>query len=102
MSKELRCDIISVTSNTAVVVQQQERPAIPQECGHHELARWAPGLLGGLSHLEGQTANILSDANVETTEKWFRMPSRWNHRGCLQYIGLPITTVEFETLDIKH
>ena len=64
VSKELRCDIISVTSNTAVVVRANRNVPPSLRSGHHELADGAPGF-GGLSHLEGRAVNILSDANVE-------------------------------------
>lgn len=83
VSKELRCDIISVTSNTAVVVRANRN--VPPSLRNVATTNWqmARRTFGGLSHLEGQTVNILSDANVEP-QKWFpEVPSRWNHRGLL-------------------
>ncbi len=44
VSKELRCDIISVTSNTAVVVRATGTSRHPSECGYHELADGAPDI----------------------------------------------------------
>lgn len=65
VSKELRCDIISVTSNTAVVVRANRN--VPPSLRNVATTNWqmARRTFGGLSHLEGQTVNILSDANVE-------------------------------------
>ncbi|MHC5924106.1 hypothetical protein ACYT6T_10080, partial [Streptococcus pyogenes] len=65
VAKELRGDIISVTSNTAVVVRfNRNVPAVLRTAAttNWQMARQT---FSGLSHLEGQTVNILSDASVE-------------------------------------
>ncbi len=55
---------------------------------------------GGLSHLEGQTVNILSDANVEPQKVVSGGAVTLESPGAVVHIGLPITA-EFETLDIN-
>ncbi|MGE9528135.1 hypothetical protein, partial [Escherichia coli] len=65
VAKELRGDIISVTSNTAVVVRFNRN--VPAVLRNAATTNWqmARQTFSGLSHLEGQTVNILSDASVE-------------------------------------
>jgi hypothetical protein len=56
VSKELRCDIISVTSNTAVVVRANRN--VPPSLRNVATTNWqmARRTFGGLSHLEDQHA----------------------------------------------
>ena len=100
VSKELRCDIISVTSNTAVVVRANRN--VPPSLRNVATTNWqmARRTFGGLSHLEGQTVNILSDANVEPQKVVSRGAVTLESPGAVVHIGLPITA-EFETLDIN-
>ncbi|HGY6568681.1 TPA: hypothetical protein ACNTAD_001534 [Escherichia coli] len=53
-----------------------------------------------LVHLEGQTVNILSDANVEPQKVVSGGAVTLESPGAVVHIGLPITA-EFETLDIN-
>lgn len=100
VSKELRCDIISVTSNTAVVVRANRN--VPPSLRNVATTNWqmARRAFGGLSHLEGQTVNILSDANVEPQKVVSGGAVTLESPGAVVHIGLPITA-EFETLDIN-
>lgn len=100
VSKELRCDIISVTSNTAVVVRANRN--VPPSLRNVATTNWqmARRTFGGLSHLEGQTVNILSDANVEPQKVVSGGAVTLESPGAVVHIGLPITA-EFETLDIN-
>lgn len=100
VSKELRCDIISVTSNTAVVVRANRN--VPPSLRNVATTNWqmARRTFGGLSHLEGQTVNILSDANVEPQKEVSGGAVTLESPGAVVHIGLPITA-EFETLDIN-
>lgn len=100
VSKELRCDIISVTSNTAVVVRANRN--VPPSLRNVVTTNWqmARRTFGGLSHLEGQTVNILSDANVEPQKVVSGGAVTLESPGAVVHIGLPITA-EFETLDIN-
>lgn len=97
---ELRCDIISVTSNTAVVVRANRN--VPPSLRNVGTTNWqmARRTFGGLSHLEGQTVNILSDANVEPQKVVSGGAVTLESPGAVVHIGLPITA-EFETLDIN-
>lgn len=100
MAKELRGDIISVTSNTAVTVRfNRNVPAILRNVAttNWQMARQT---FGGLSHLEGQTVNILSDASVEPQKTVTGGSVTLESPGAVVHIGLPITA-EFETLDIN-
>ncbi|EMD4381018.1 hypothetical protein VQ267_004283, partial [Salmonella enterica] len=54
----------------------------------------------GLSHLEGQTVNILSDASVEPQKVVTCGSVTLESPGAVVHVGLPITA-EFETLDIN-
>ncbi|EOC2998979.1 TPA: hypothetical protein ACGSIZ_000682 [Escherichia coli] len=100
VSKELRCDIISVTSNTAVVVRANRN--VPPALRNVATTNWqmARRAFGGLSHLEGQTVNILSDANVEPQKVVSGGAVTLESPGAVVHIGLPIIA-EFETLDIN-
>ncbi|HAL6144086.1 TPA: hypothetical protein H6T48_002186 [Escherichia coli] len=100
VSKELRCDIISLTSNTAVVVRANRN--VPPSLRNAATTNWqmARRTFGGMSHLEGQTVNILSDANVEPQKVVSGGAVTLESPGAVVHIGLPITA-EFETLDIN-
>ena len=100
VSKELRCDIISVTSNTAGVVRANRN--VPPSPRNAATTNWqmARRTFGGMSHLEGQTVNILSDANVEPQKVVSGGAVTLESPGAVVHIGLPITA-EFETLDIN-
>lgn len=100
VAKELRGDIISVTSNTAVVVRfNRNVPAVLRTVAttNWQMARQT---FSGLSHLEGQTVNILSDASVEPQKTVSGGAVTLESPGAVVHIGLPITA-EFETLDIN-
>ena len=100
VAKELRGDILSVTSNTAVVVRfNRNVPAVLRTAAttNWQMARQT---FSGLSHLEGQTVNILSDASVEPQKTVTGGAVTLESPGAVVHIGLPITA-EFETLDIN-
>lgn len=65
VAKELRGEIISITSTTAVVVRFNRN--VPSVLRNAATTNWqmARQTFSGLAHLEGQTVNILSDASVE-------------------------------------
>ncbi|ENC2022867.1 hypothetical protein ABKE32_000493 [Escherichia albertii] len=97
---ELRCDIISVTNgNTVTVLCNRNVPA-----GLRNVAtsgwRMARLSFGGLSHLEGKTVNILSDASVEPQKVVSGGVVTLESPGAVVHIGLPVTA-ELETLDIN-
>lgn len=100
VAKELRGDIVSVTSNTAVVVRFNRD--VPTVLRNVATTNWqiARQTFGGLSHLEGQKVNILSDANVEPQKVVSGGSVTLESPGAVVHIGLPITA-EFETLDIN-
>lgn len=100
VAMELRCDIISVSSGTAVVVQVNRNvPAVLQNVAttNWQLAR---GKFSGLSHLEGQKVSILSDGNVEPQKVVTGGAVTLESPGAVVHIGLPINA-QFETLDIN-
>ncbi|CAM6199002.1 hypothetical protein ESCOCK430B_00675 [Escherichia coli] len=100
VAKELRGDIISVTSNTAVVVRFNRN--VPEVLRTTATTNWqmARQTFSGLAHLEGQTVNILSDASVEPQKIVTGGAVTLESPGAVVHIGLPITA-EFETLDIN-
>lgn len=100
VAKELRGDIISVTSNTAVVVRFNRN--VPPVLRNVATTNWqmARQTFSGLAHLEGQTVNILSDASVEPQKTVTGGAVTLESPGAVVHIGLPITA-EFETLDIN-
>ncbi|MBJ4544995.1 hypothetical protein JGE45_28365, partial [Salmonella enterica subsp. enterica serovar Typhimurium] len=97
---ELRCDILSVASSTAVVVRANRN--VPPALRNIATTNWqmARHTFGGLSHLEGQTVNILSDGSVEPQKVVSGGSVTLESPGAVVHIGLPITA-EFETLDIN-
>lgn len=100
VAMELRCDIVSVSSGTAVVVQvNRDVPAVLQNVAttNWQLARQT---FSGLSHLEGQTVNILSDGNVEPQKVVTGGAVTLESPGAVVHIGLPINA-QFETLDVN-
>ncbi|EOC1317149.1 hypothetical protein ACI09J_001771 [Cronobacter turicensis] len=97
---ELRCDIIEFISATQVKVRAARNvPPVLQNSAttHWNLARKT---FSGLEHLEGQTVNILSDANVEPQKTVTGGSVTLEFAGAVVHIGLPITA-ELETLDIN-
>lgn len=100
VAKELRGDIISVTSNTAVVVRFNRN--VPSVLRNVATTNWqmARQTFSGLSHIEGQTVNILSDASVEPQKVVTGGSVTLESPGAVVHIGLPIYA-EFETLDIN-
>ncbi|BBE77435.1 hypothetical protein CRX67_03970 [Enterobacteriaceae bacterium A-F18] len=100
VAMELRCDIVSVSSGTAVVVQvNRDVPAVLQNVAttNWQMARET---FSGLSHLEGQTVNILSDGNVEPQKVVTGGAVTLESPGAVVHIGLPINA-QFETLDVN-
>jgi hypothetical protein len=100
VAMELRCDIVSVSSGTAVVVQvNRDVPAVLQNVAttNWQMARQT---FSGLSHLEGQTVNILSDGNVEPQKVVTGGAVTLESPGAVVHIGLPINA-QFETLDVN-
>lgn len=100
VAMELRCDIVSVSSGTAVVVQvNRDVPAVLQNVAttNWQMARET---FSGLSHLEGQTVNILSDGNVEPKKVVTGGAVTLESPGAVVHIGLPINA-QFETLDVN-
>lgn len=89
-----------LTSNTAVVVRANRN--VPPSLRNTATTNWqmARRTFGGLSHLEGQTVNILSDASVEPQKVVSGGAVTLESPGAVVHIGLPITA-EFETLDIN-
>lgn len=100
VAMELRCDIVSVSSGTAVVVQvNRDVPVVLQNVAttNWQMARQT---FSGLSHLEGQTVNILSDGNVEPQKVVTGGAVTLESPGAVVHIGLPINA-QFETLDVN-
>lgn len=100
VAMELRCDIVSVTSGTAVVVSVNRD--VPAPLQNTATTNWqmARQTFSGLSHIEGQTVNILSDGSVEPQKVVSGGAVTLESPGAVVHIGLPITA-EFETLDIN-
>ncbi|HDI8654725.1 TPA: hypothetical protein PPE37_000428 [Escherichia coli] len=100
VAMELRCDITAVNSGTAVVVSVNRD--VPPVLRNAETTNWqmARQTFAGLSHLEGQTVNIMSDGNVEPQKVVTSGAVTLESPGAVVHIGLPITA-EFETLDIN-
>lgn len=100
VSMELRCDVVSVTSGTAVVVSVNRD--VPPVLRNSDTTNWqmARRTFAGLSHIEGQTVNILSDGSVEPQKVVTGGAVTLESPGAVVHIGLPITA-EFETLDIN-
>lgn len=100
VQKELRLDVQSVTSGTAVVVMASRD--IPEALRNSATTNWqlARKTFSGLTHLEGQTVNILSDGSVEPQKVVTGGAVTLESPGAIVHIGLPITA-ELETLDIN-
>lgn len=100
VAMELRCDIVSVTNLNAVVIRANRN--VPPVLRNVATTNWqmARPTFSGLSHLEGQTVNILSDANVEPQKVVTGGSVTLESPGSVVHIGLPIAA-EFETLDIN-
>lgn len=100
VAMELRCDIVSVTSSNAVVIRANRN--VPPVLRAAATTNWqmARPIFSGLAHLEGQTVNILSDANVEPQKVVSGGAVTLESPGAVVHIGLPIAA-EFETLDIN-
>jgi len=100
VAMELRCDILSVTNSTTVVIRANRN--VPPVLRNAATTNWqmARRTFSGLSHLEGQTVNILSDASVEPKKDVTGGAVTLESPGAVVHIGLPIAA-EFETLDIN-
>ncbi|VFS64165.1 Uncharacterised protein [Kluyvera cryocrescens] len=100
VAMELRCDIVSVTNSTTVVIRANRN--VPPVLRNAATTNWqmARQTFSGLAHLEGQTVNILSDASVEPKKVVTGGAVTLESPGAVVHIGLPITA-EFETLDIN-
>lgn len=100
INKELRLDVQSVTSGTAVVVTANRD--VPAALRNTATTNWqlARKTFSGLSHLEGQTVNVLSDGSVEPQKVVTGGAVTLESPGAVVHIGLPINA-EFETLDIN-
>lgn len=97
---ELRCDIVSVTNSTTVVIRANRN--VPPVLRNVSTTNWqmARQTFSGLAHLEGQAVNILSDASVEPKKVVNGGAVTLESPGAVVHIGLPIAA-EFETLDIN-
>lgn len=100
VAMELRCNIVSVTSETSVVVSVNRN--VPPVLRNTATTYWqmARKTFSGLSHIEGQVVNILSDGSVEPQKLVTSGAVTLESPGAVVHIGLPITS-EFETLDIN-
>lgn len=100
VAMELRCDILSVTNSNTVVIRANRN--VPPVLRNAATTNWqmARQTFGGLLHIEGQTVNILSDANVEPQKIVSGGSVTLESPGAVVHIGLPIAA-EFETLDIN-
>lgn len=100
VAMELRCDILSVTNSNTVVIRANRN--VPPVLRNAATTNWqmARQTFSGLAHLEGQTVNILADANVEPQKIVTGGAVTLESPGAVVHIGLPIAA-EFETLDIN-
>jgi hypothetical protein len=100
VAMELRCNIVSVTNDTEVVIQAERN--VPPVLRNVATTNWqmARKTFSGLDHLEGQTVNILYDTNVEPQKVVSGGAVTLESPGAVVHIGLPIAA-EFETLDIN-
>lgn len=98
--KQLRCDIVAFTNGNTVTIQASRNIPAPLQGVATTNWRMARLTFGGLSHLEGQTVNILSDGSVEPQKVVTAGAVTLESHGAVVHIGLPITA-EFETLDIN-
>lgn len=100
VQKVLRMQIINVINGNAVTVQANR--TVPSSFRNIATNNWsmARATLGGLSHLEGKTVNVLSDGNVEPQAVVTNGQITLDSPGAVVHVGLPILA-EFETLDIN-
>lgn len=100
VAMQLRCDIVSVESGNSVTITANRD--IPPVLQNSATTNWtmARKTFSGLEHLEGQTVNILSDANVEPQKVVSGGAVSLERPGGVVHIGLPINA-QFETLDIN-
>lgn len=100
VAMELRCDILSVSNSNTVVIRANRN--VPPVLRNASTTNWqmARQTFSGLAHLEGQTVNILADANVEPQKIVTGGTVTLESPGAVVHIGLPIAA-EFETLDIN-
>lgn len=100
VAMEMRCDILSVTNSNTVVIRANRN--VPPVLRNAATTNWqmARQTFSGLAHLEGQTVNILADANVEPQKIVTGGAVTLESPGAVVHIGLPIAA-EFETLDIN-
>ena len=98
--KTLHMKITNFTSGNSVTVQSNRN--VPISFRNVATSNWnmARMTFGGLSHLEGKTVNILSDANVEPVKTVSGGFVTLQNPGAVVHIGLPIIA-EFETLDVN-
>jgi len=96
----LRCEIVEYVSPNVVTVKVNRN--VPEILRDAPTTNWSLALrkFNGLSHLEGQTVNILSDANVEPQKVVTGGAVTLQEPGAVVHIGLPINA-QFETLDIN-
>ncbi|CAK8741771.1 hypothetical protein SODG_005089 [Sodalis praecaptivus] len=99
VNRQLRCNIVAVNSGNEVAVSVNRN--VPTVLRHIATANWriARQTYAGLSHLEGETVNILSDANVEPQKVVKDGRVILEEPGAVVHIGLPINA-QFETLDV--
>ena len=100
VAMDLRCEILAVNSANSVTISANRN--VPPVLQNVATTNWrvARRTFGGLSHLEGQTVNILSDANVEPQKVVTGGAVTLQEPGAVVHIGLPINA-QFETLDIN-
>lgn len=98
--KVLHLTISGFTSGNVVTVHSNRN--VPASFQNVATTNWrmARMTFSGLSHLEGKTVNILSDANVEPVKVVTNGSVTLQNPGAVVHIGLPITA-EFETLDVN-
>jgi len=98
--KELRCTITQFLHDNSVKVSASRN--VPPALRNTATSNWqlARSTFAGLDHLEGQTVNILCDANVEPQKVVTGGSVTLENPGAVVHIGLPITA-ELETLDIN-
>lgn len=99
VNRQLRCNIVAVNSGNEVAVSVNRN--VPTVLRNVATANWriARQTYAGLSHLEGETVNILSDANVEPQKVVKDGRVILEEPGAVVHIGLPINA-QFETLDV--
>lgn len=100
VAKQLHCTISGYTNGTTVTVYVNRN--VPESLRNTATSDWrmARQTFSGLSHLEGQTVNILSDAEVEPQKIVTDGAVTLDSPGAVVHIGLPISA-ELETLDVN-